>query len=248
MEIEKEVGALLSDRGLTLATAESCTGGLVAHRITSVSGSSAYYLGGFVTYSNEAKETLLGVKHETLLAHGAVSEEAVLEMARGARERLGADLGIATTGIAGPTGGTSEKPIGLVYVALSAADAELCQRHVWQGDRAANNVQSADAALRLVRIYLQQRRQVMVEFIDEAVSVETQLRRDGMSRPTAFLWRGRRFQITSWGREGATTREGRACTYHLVQTPDLESWELCQDTETGGWTLARRWPRERRAV
>ena len=248
MAIEMQIGALLSERGLTLATAESSTGGLVAHRITSVSGSSAYYLGGFVTYANEAKEALLGVKRETLIAHGAVSEETVLEMARGARERLGADLGIATTGIAGPTGSTGDKPVGLVYVALSAADAELCQRHVWQGDRAANNEQSTHAALRLVRIYLQQRRQVMVEFVDEAVSVETQLRRDGTVRPSAFVWRGRRFQIASWGREGATTRDGRACHYHLVQTPDLESWELCQDTATGGWTLTRRWARERRAV
>ena len=248
MAIEVEVGALLSDRGLTLATAESCTGGLLAHRITSVSGSSAYYLGGFVTYANEAKEALLGVKRETLLAHGAVSEETALEMARGARERLGADLGISTTGIAGPTGGTSEKPVGLVYIALSAAGADHCERHVWQGDRAANNAKSADAALQLVRIYLQQRRQAMVEFIDEAVVVETQLRRDGTARPSAFVWRGRRFQIVSWGREGATTRDGRVCHCHLVQTPDLESWELCQDTETGGWTLARRWARKRRAV
>ena len=248
MVIEVEVGALLRDRGLTLATAESSTGGLVAHRITSVSGSSAYYLGGFVTYANEAKEALLGVKRETLIAHGAVSEETAREMARGARERLGADLGIATTGVAGPTGGTPEKPVGLVYVALSTADAELCQRHVWQGDRAANNEQSAEAVLRLIQIYLRQRRQGMVQFVNEPVSVETQLRKDGTARPSAFVWRGRRFQIASWGREGATTRDGRACHYHLIQTPDLETWELCQDAETGGWTLARRWPRERRAV
>jgi PncC family amidohydrolase len=155
MAIEVEVGALLSERGLTLATVESSTGGLVAHRITCVSGSSSYYLGGFVTYANEAKEALVGVRHETLLAHGAVSEETALEMARGARERLGADLGIATTGIAGPTGGTPEKPVGLVYVALSAADAERCERHVWHGDRMANNQQSAEAVLRLVRSYVQ---------------------------------------------------------------------------------------------
>jgi PncC family amidohydrolase len=157
MGIDMEVGALLSDQGLTLATAESSTGGLVAHRVTSVSGSSAYYLGGIVAYSNEVKEALLGVKRETLLAHGAVSEETAREMARGARERVGADLGIAITGIAGPTGGTREKPVGLVYVALSATGAELCQRHVWQGDRMTNNEQSAEAALRLVRVYLQER-------------------------------------------------------------------------------------------
>jgi len=248
MAFETVVGALLSERGLTLATAESSTGGLVAHRITSVSGSSTYYLGGFVTYSNEAKEALLGVKRETLIAHGAVSEETAREMARGARERLGADLGIATTGIAGPTGGTEEKPVGLVYVALSATDAEICQRHVWRGDRAANNEQSAEAVLRLIQDYLQERRQGMVEFVEEAVSVEAQLRRDGTPSPQAFVWRARRFQIASWGREGTTTRDGSACRYYLVQTPDLESWELCQDTETGQWTLARRWPRERRAV
>lgn len=155
MTIEADIGALLSKRGLTLATAESSTGGLVAHRLTSVSGSSAYYLGGLVTYSNGAKEALLGVRHETLLARGAVSQETAQEMARGARERLGADVGIATTGIAGPTGGTLEKPVGLVFVALSAADAQLCQRHVWHGDRASNNQQSADAVLRLVQLYLQ---------------------------------------------------------------------------------------------
>lgn len=157
MAIEMEVGALLADQGLTLATAESSTGGLVAHRITSVSGSSAYYLGGFVTYANEAKEALVGVRHETLVAHGAVSEETAFEMARGARERLGADVGIATTGIAGPTGGTAEKPVGLVYVALSAVDAHRCERHVWQGDRAANNQQSSEAVLRLVQCYVQER-------------------------------------------------------------------------------------------
>jgi PncC family amidohydrolase len=152
---EKETGALLVARGLTLVTAESCTGGLVAHRITDVPGSSAYFLGGFVAYANEAKEAILGVRHETLMAHGAVSEETALEMARGARQRLGADLGISTTGIAGPSGGTPDKPVGLVYVALSASRVELCQRYVWQGDRLANKEQSAEAALQMLLSYLQ---------------------------------------------------------------------------------------------
>jgi len=156
MTIEAQVGALLTNHGLTLATAESCTGGLLGFRITSVSGSSAYYLGGFVAYADEAKEWLLGVQHETLVAHGTVSEQTALEMAQGARLRLGADLGISITGIAGPTGGTLEKPVGLVYIALSSPEADLCQRHVWQGDRAANREQSAEAALRLIRSYLQE--------------------------------------------------------------------------------------------
>lgn len=157
MSREVEIGALLQAQGLSLVTAESCTGGLVAHRITDVPGSSAYFLGGFVTYANEAKEELLGVRHETILSHGAVSEETALEMARGARQRMGADLGISTTGIAGPTGGTPEKPVGLVYVALSAPDVELCRRHVWQGDRLANKEQSAEASLQLLLSYLQAR-------------------------------------------------------------------------------------------
>lgn len=157
MTVEREIGALLTEKGLTLATAESCTGGLAGHRITNVSGSSAYYLGGFVTYSNDAKETLLAVSHNTLLSHGAVSEETALEMARGARLRLGADMAVSITGIAGPTGGTPEKPLGLTYIALSTPEVEFCQRHVWQGDRLANKEQSVQAALQMILAYLQER-------------------------------------------------------------------------------------------
>lgn len=157
MIVEEAVGALLVEQGLSLVTAESCTGGLMAHRITNVSGSSAYFLGGFVAYAYEAKEILLGVKHETLLAFGAVSEETALEMARGVRQRLGADVGVSITGIAGPTGGMPGKPVGLTYVALAARDAELCERNVWQGDRLANKEQSVEAAFRLLLAYLQER-------------------------------------------------------------------------------------------
>ena len=157
MTVEEAIGALLAEQGLSLVTAESCTGGLMAHRITNVPGSSAYYLGGFVAYAYEAKEELLGVKHETLLAHGAVSEETALEMARGVRQRLGAEVGVSITGIAGPAGGMPGKPVGLTYVALAAPDAELCERHVWQGDRLANKEQSVEAAFRLLLTYLQKR-------------------------------------------------------------------------------------------
>jgi PncC family amidohydrolase len=114
-------------------------------------------LGGFVAYAYEAKEILLGVKHETLLAYGAVSEETALEMARGVRQRLGADVGVSITGIAGPTGGMPGKPVGLTYVALAARDAEFCDHHVWQGDRLANKEQSVEAAFRLLLTYLQER-------------------------------------------------------------------------------------------
>jgi PncC family amidohydrolase len=171
-EIEYEIGSLLTVQGLKLVTAESCTGGLVAHRVTNVPGSSEYFLGGFVTYANAAKESHLGVQHETLLVHGAVSEQTALEMARGARIRMEADVAISVTGIAGPSGGTIEKPVGLVYVALSGTDAERCERHVWgadhaQGDdmagdggytsRLANKERSASAALDLLLAYLLER-------------------------------------------------------------------------------------------
>jgi nicotinamide-nucleotide amidase len=152
--LEQEVGDLLSQRGWTLAVAESCTGGLLGHRITNVSGSSAYFEGGVISYSNEAKQSSLGVPGETLLEHGAVSPETALAMARGARRLLGTDIAVAITGIAGPTGGTPDKPVGLVYIALAAADGELLERHVWSGDRTANKEQSAQAALELILKYL----------------------------------------------------------------------------------------------
>ncbi len=118
----------LRAKGLTLATAESCTGGLVAKRITDLSGCSDVFLGGCVTYANEAKMKLLGVKEETLATFGAVSEETAREMARGVRERLGASVGTATTGIAGPGGGTPEKPVGTVYVAVSTPSGEVVRK------------------------------------------------------------------------------------------------------------------------
>ncbi len=120
----------LTQRGLSLATAESCTGGNIASQLTAMAGASAYFKGGVVAYSNEVKESVLGVKHSTLEAHGAVSEETVREMAEGVRQRLGADLAIATTGIAGPDGGTKEKPVGTVWIAVADAthtEAKLLQ-------------------------------------------------------------------------------------------------------------------------
>ena len=117
--VETALVRLLTERGLTLATAESCTGGMIGQRITAVSGASAVYLGGFVTYRNEIKISQLGVDPATIAAHTEVSAETAAEMAAGARARLGADIGIATTGYAGPTGGTEENPVGTVYVAVA---------------------------------------------------------------------------------------------------------------------------------
>jgi PncC family amidohydrolase len=148
--LEEQVGQLLRSRGQTVAVGESCTGGLVGHRITGVPGSSEYFLGSLVAYSYEAKERLLGVRHETLYAHGAVSRETVVEMARGARSALGADVGVGVTGIAGPGGGMPGKPVGLVWVAVSTRRGEWSENHQFNGDREANKARAADAALGLV--------------------------------------------------------------------------------------------------
>ncbi len=128
--LDELVHKTLVERGLTLATAESCTGGNIARLLTAQAGASAYFKGGVVAYSNEVKESVLGVKHETLEAHGAVSEETVREMVEGVRTRIGADLAIATTGVAGPDGGTPEKPVGTVWIAVADAthtEAKLLQ-------------------------------------------------------------------------------------------------------------------------
>ncbi|MFO7742127.1 MAG: CinA family protein [Anaerolineae bacterium] len=154
-DLEVLVGGLLRERGLTLALAESCTGGLIGHRVTNVPGSSDYYRGSIVAYASDVKEKLLGVRRETLVNRGEVSAETAREMAQGARRAIDADLGVSTTGIAGPTGGTPEKPVGLVYVGLVAPDGEWVERYVWDGDRWENKARSAEAALDLVRRYLE---------------------------------------------------------------------------------------------
>ena len=150
------VGQLLRDRGSTLSVAESCTGGLILSLLTDIAGSSDYLEGGLVTYSNEAKEQHLGVRHETLERHGAVSAETVQEMARGVRRAMRTDVGLAVTGIAGPGGGTAEKPVGLVFVGLATPEGERCERHVWNGDRLTNKQLTARAALQLLIDHLSQ--------------------------------------------------------------------------------------------
>ncbi len=155
--LEKVIGRLLTEQKLTIALAESCTGGLVAHRLTNVPGSSAYFIGGVVSYANEAKERVLGVNRQTLQEHGAVSEETAREMARGVRRLLRTNVALAVTGIAGPGGGSPEKPVGLTYIALATDDLERCERYLWRGDRWANKEHSAEAALGMLREYLEAR-------------------------------------------------------------------------------------------
>ena len=137
-------------RGLTVALAESCTGGLVADAITDVAGSSGYFVGGVVSYSNEAKQQLLGVPEAILAAHGAVSAQVARAMAEGARGRFGVAVAASVTGIAGPDGGSDAKPVGLTYVAVADESGVDVRRHLWSGDRAANKVSSAAAVLELL--------------------------------------------------------------------------------------------------
>ena len=137
-------------RGLTVATAESCTGGLVAHLLTEVPGSSGYLLGGIVSYSDAVKRDELGVPAEMLASHGAVSAQVAIAMADGVRERLATDLGVGITGVAGPDGGSEAKPVGLVYVAVAGLGPAEVRRYVWPGDRSQNKRSSAEAAIGLL--------------------------------------------------------------------------------------------------
>lgn len=148
---------LMKTRIFTLGTAESCTGGLIASRITDVPGSSAYFLGGVVAYAYPVKADLLGVAWETLKTHGAVSREVVLEMARGVRTHLHADIAVSVSGIAGPGGGTEAKPVGTVWLGLVAPAGEWARLFHFQGDRAKNKASAATEALNFVVDYLQGR-------------------------------------------------------------------------------------------
>jgi len=154
--LEEWLGGHLTRRRWHLATAESCTGGLVAHRITNVSGSSGYFERGFITYSNEAKMELLGVPEEVFIRHGAVSEPCARAMAEGARRAAGSEAGLSVTGIAGPAGGTPEKPVGTVFMAVALPSGTRCREQHFLGDRARIKEQTAEAALRLLREALEE--------------------------------------------------------------------------------------------
>lgn len=262
------LGALLVAQGKTLAFAESCTGGLAASLITDIAGSSVYFLGSAVTYSYEAKEQVLGVAHETLLAHGAVSTETASEMARGARRLFGSDLAVSVTGIAGPGGATPEKPVGLVCIHLSADGAEIDVQHIWDSDRIGNKLLSAQAVLALAIGYLEGDPLTALrdgldpalddsepqteaanpvgnspDFPDEPADVDVRLLRGGRVVPTAFTWRGRRYAILDVGREWQEEIGGTTWRSYLVRTPGPTTFELRFDPAREQWQVARVWGR-----
>ena len=162
--LEEICVALLRKSGSTLSTAESVTGGLVASRVVGVPGASETFLEGFITYSNGAKVERLGVSAETIGRHGAVSGEVCVEMAGGARDRTGSDFGISTTGIAGPEGGTEEKPVGLCYMGLSAGSRVYCKRRVLAGDRNTIRSRAASIAIDMLRLMLERRDEALGPF------------------------------------------------------------------------------------
>jgi PncC family amidohydrolase len=154
MSLEEEVGRLLKKHRLTLAITESATGGLLTHLITNVSGSSEYCEGGMVTYSNRMKEEELGVKEGTLKKYGAVSSQVAEEMASGIRRKRGVDIALSTTGIAGPTGATPGKPVGLFYIGLSSNQGTLSKKYQFQGTRLQNKQSAVDQALSILKQHL----------------------------------------------------------------------------------------------
>jgi nicotinamide-nucleotide amidase len=149
--IEHEVARLLLSLNMTIAVAESCTGGLICHRLTNVSGSSDYLERGVVAYSNLSKIQLLGVSDQVISTHGAVSEECVRAMATGVRRLAGTDLGLSVSGIAGPTGGTPEKPVGTVYMALNYNEDVRCWNYLFEGSRGEIKEKAAEEALMRIR-------------------------------------------------------------------------------------------------
>jgi nicotinamide-nucleotide amidase len=152
--MEEVIGELLMEREMTLSVAESCTGGLIGHRLTSVSGSSQYFERGAIVYSNRSKVEMLGVRQKTIDSHGAVSDQTVREMAVGVQKAADTDMGLAVTGIAGPLGGTTDKPVGTVFIGLSVDRKVFSGRYLFSGDRDKIKRASAHMALDWVRRYL----------------------------------------------------------------------------------------------
>jgi nicotinamide-nucleotide amidase len=233
--LEELAGELLRQRGLRLAIAESCTGGLLGHRITNIPGSSTYYMGSVTAYAYEAKVRLLGVHWETLELHGAVSEETVLEMAKGVREVLAADVGLAVSGIAGPGGGTREKPVGLTWIGLSCEGLrkegfQKAWKNIWQGNRLQIKEQSAEHALELLVNHLQESEKRRAA---QAIEVTARFDPSGMAEPLNFKHGDRLVNISDSGRRW----EDAAGKHVLVMDHANQVYELLYIPAENRWYL-----------
>lgn len=241
----REVGAAFAGLDLTLATAESCTGGMVAAALSSIPGSSAYFLGGIVAYANPVKVALLGVSETVLHAHGAVSAETAMAMAEGARDRLGADIAVSVTGIAGPSGGTATKPVGLVYLGLADPGGTRADAHQWRGGRGAIRRSAAAAALAAVvaaarggtgempRVAGESRPPPEPTRQDVVPDVRAAFSGDGEIAPLTFRWQGRDQAVAQVGGEG---RAGGRRVF-TVMTPEARMFELELDPRTLIWSV-----------
>ncbi|HRE26920.1 MAG TPA: CinA family protein [Anaerolineales bacterium] len=242
--VAQRLGELLKARGQWVATAESCTGGLIGDRITDISGSSAWFRGGAIVYHNDAKQRLLGVSQVTLQQQGAVSEAVAIEMAAGARRLFDADYALSATGIAGPDGGSLDKPVGLVYIGLALREGVWARRHIWEGDRRANKAQTADAALTWLLDHLTQsalptalvtpgRSVPKHNVLREPTEVEAIFAPSGKVRVLRFTWQGRAWPVVSQGRQRDTGGELRT----LVMTTRDRVYELLFERSTEKWFI-----------
>lgn len=233
------IGDQLRARKWTLATAESCTGGLIGSLITDVAGSSDYFAGGILAYSNAIKQSLLGVRAETLARHGAVSAETACEMADGARRVLAADVALSATGIAGPGGGTPDKPVGLVWIGLATPADTSPHRFVWDGDRATNKRLSAEAALRLLVEHLQQTEPAPSRSrrapLRDPAEVEAAFSADGKALVRAFTWNNRKLPVVSQGRQSVDA-DG---LHVLVMSTRERVFELLFERISARWFVIR---------
>lgn len=229
MNIEKLVGEILRSKGLRLAVAESCTGGLIGHRLTNVPGSSTYYMGSITAYSYEAKVRLLGVKWPTLEEFGAVSHETVGEMALGVRRTMAADVGLSVSGIAGPGGGTEDKPVGMVVFGLSTINGIKTTTQIFEGDRISIKEQTAEYALNYLMNKLEDRLLVNI-------SVEERPGRNEGHFPASFIWNEQRMIVTDIGRHW----DEKGKLHFLVKAgPFDNTYELQHDPEDQSWMMIK---------
>jgi nicotinamide-nucleotide amidase len=207
---------------LTIGTVESATGGRISDKITNVPGSSDYYKGSIVSYSNEAKTEIAGVKKQTLKKYGAVSSETAIEMAKGGRRLLNVDICISDTGIAGPTGATPGKPVGLFYLGLSAKETAMAKEHKFQGDREQNKQKAAETALSLLKEYLQNQ---LSEVVDSTLEEKHVV--------TCFLEHGGKILILRRSSRVGTYRRSWAGISGYIETNDIDQafTEMREETE-----------------
>ena len=219
----------MRSKGMRLAVAESCTGGLIGHRLTNVPGSSTYYMGSITAYSYEAKVRLLGVKWPTLEEYGAVSPATVGEMALGVRRTMAADVGLSVSGIAGPGGGTEEKPVGMVVFGLSTIKGVNTTTKVFEGDRIAVKEQTAEFALNYLINNIEERLLVKIEVV-------TKPGPDKSIVPVSFIWNQQRMIVTDIGRNW---EDGGKHNFLVKAGPFENTYELQYDIADKSWLMIK---------